>query len=171
MSRSRPDTEDTRFSAPSRTLGRRDGAALVLVILLTGVIVALTLQLQSSSAVLLKSSRQRGLRTRLRVAATDSAWTYMRTGAARQPGSTARTDAPAEEIVVLPSGMETVTRVVDGRNEFLSAVPLLNSISLDGSLYLLRTSASVSNATEQVACIYRRDKQGAVEVLGWFQER
>ena len=148
--------------------GTKSGVALVLILLLVGVVATLTISVQMSLILRQRHTQTERRRTELRTAAADAAWCFLRDRVRTSPATGGA--LPAAGSAVLPSGVETRVDVTDNTDQYLGAIPLPGD-KAGGRVYLLRASASTSNAVEQVSCIYRRNKGGAVEVLGWCQER
>ncbi|MEI6809195.1 MAG: hypothetical protein WCN95_10785 [bacterium] len=140
--------------------------ALVLILLLVGVVAALTINVQTSIVLVQRHMQTRRLRSELRTSATDAAWCFLRDRV--KPAATGAA-LPAQDAAVLPSGVETHVDVTDSTESFLGAIPFLGNKSISGKVYLLQATAGLSNTVEKVSCIYRRDKGGAIEVLGWDQ--
>ncbi|MEI6217742.1 MAG: hypothetical protein WCP86_02485 [bacterium] len=147
------------------------GAALVLILLLVGVVATLTISTQSSLALVHRYARTKQIRHELRLVASDAAWCFLRDRVKKSPASAQTGALPAASTAVLPSGVETRVEVTDSTDALLAAIPFLGNKSVAGRVFVLKSSASLSNTAEQVSCIYRRDKSGVIEVLGWHQER
>ena len=147
------------------------GAALVLILLLVGVVATLTISAQTSLTLVQRYARTRLIRNELRLVASDSAWSFLRNRVKKSPSSAAGGALPTAVNAILPSGVATHVEVTDSTESLLGAVPFLGNKAAAGRVFVLKSSASLSNAAEQVSCIYRRDRGGAIEVLGWHQER
>lgn len=152
---------------PARAAREKSGVALVLIIMLLGVVATLTVNVQSSVVLVQRHMQAKRLRIELRTAAADTAWCFLRDRVKRTPASGS---LPAPESAVLPSGVETHVNVVDGTSLLMGSVPVPGSKSGSGKVFLLQATAAASNVVELVSCVYRRDKGGTIEVLGWDQE-
>ncbi|MEI6971744.1 MAG: hypothetical protein WCL44_09530 [bacterium] len=140
----------------------------MLILLLVGVVATLTVGVQTSLAVSQRLMQAKRFRTELRTAASDAAWCFLRDRVTRSPA--AGGSLPVPDNALLPSGVETHVNVTDSTTAFLGAIPFLGSQATGGwRIYLLQATAGTSNVVEKVSCIYRRDRGGAIEVLGWHQ--
>lgn len=145
---------------------KKSGVALVLILLLVGVVATLTIHVQTSIVLIQRHMQTKRLRSELRTSASDAAWCFLRDRI--KPAATGKT-LPALDDAVLPSGVETHVTVTDSADSFLGTIPFLDNKSNSGKVYLLQASAGSSSTVEKVSCIYRRDKDGSIEVLGWDQ--
>lgn len=141
----------------------------MLILLLIGVVATLTINVQMSLVLMQRHMQTRRLRTELRTTASDTAWCFLRDRVKMTPATGG--SLPPPDSALLPSEVQTYVNVTDSTDAFLGAIPFLGSKSASGRIYLLQATAGASNVVEKVSCIFRRNRSGAIEVLGWHQER
>jgi len=155
-----------------RRPGGRSAAALMLILLLVGVVTVLVLHAQMTAAMTMRYMQTKQLRTSLVLAASDAAWLFLSESAkksAQSPGTTNALPDPAK--IILPSGVVTDVVATDQTEAFLATIPGLGNEAIVGRLYMVQSSAAASGTVEQVSCIYRKPKNGGIEVMGWYQTR
>ena len=167
-----PMEPDTRCSArPQRPRAGKRGAALVLVLLLTGFVAALTVQSQRIAAAALRRSRLRQARCNLRLAAADAAWYFLRDQVRPASAGAAISTLGGPVKSTLPSGAQMEVAVSEEMDQRLLALSALAGAESGSRLYLLTSSAAEGSITERVRCLFRRNRDGKTEIVGWHEFR
>ena len=163
---------DARCSARHgrRRAGNR-GAALVLVLLLTGFVAALTVQSQRIASVSLERARLRQARGNLRLAAADAAWYFLRDRVRPAPAGADVSTLNGPVKSTLPSGAQTEVDIAEEADQRLQALSALAGSESGSRLYLLKSFATAGGVTERVCCLFRRNKDGKTEIVGWHEFR
>ncbi len=142
---------------------------LVLVILLLGLVAIPTVHAQLTLARSLRATRERAVRSSLRLAASDAIWYLLE-------DSVGTSFPPLDEqgncirVTPLPSGGEVSVVVVQATNVSGTIVgALLSEGQQNDKLYLVDSTASASGTSERVSCVVRKDTDGTAEIAGWLR--
>jgi hypothetical protein len=157
-------------SSPSGDDSRR-GAVFVLVLLLVGVVAALTLHTQMRAVAAVRSATLRQQRTILRLAAADSAWSFVKDTLKTAGTNDLATSWSTPQRLTLPSGYDTEVAVENASVTLGPEIPALAEQKLRTPLYRVVATASASGAVETVSCFVGRPSGGTIEIMGWHEER
>ncbi len=146
--------------------GQRGGMVMILVLLLLGVLTAMTINTQISAGTVLKRARIMRERTELRLAASDAAWYFLRQSSGGGSGPQWASTNP----VTLPSGIETEITAKAETNLVLLQFPAFAGDQRRG-MHTVQATASRSGRVELVTCLVRRRPNGKMRVLGWIEGR
>jgi hypothetical protein len=144
--------------------GQRGGMVMILVLLLLGVLTAMTINTQISAGMVLKRARIMRERTELRLAASDAAWYFLRQSSGGGSGAQWASTNP----VTLPSGIETEITAKAETNLVLLQFPAFAGEQRRG-MHTVQATASRSGRVELVTCLVRRRPNGKMRVLGWIE--
>ena len=138
---------------------------MILVLLLLGILTAMTINTQMSAAVVLKRARAMRDRTELRLAASDAAWYFLRHSSGGNAGTQWNSPGP----VTLPSGIETEVTAKVETNLVLLQFPGFAGQQRD--MHSVQATASRSGRVELVTCLVGRQPNGKIRILGWIEGR
>ena len=158
--------------AVSRTDGEaRRGAVFVLVLLLIGVVAAMTVhtQMRALSALRLASLQQQ--RAVLRFAAADAAWSFVKDTIRRSGTNDLEGRWATPQRLTLPSGQETEVAVENASVTLGPEVATMAEERLQSRLYRVAATAGASGVVESVSCFIGCRPNGAIEIMGWHEDR
>lgn len=155
-----------RERAKAKEAARQSGMVMILVLLLLGVVTAMTINTQISAGVVLRRASAMRERTELRLAASDAAWYFLRNSSGGNSGTQWESGDP----VSLPSGIETEITAKAETNLVLLQFPEFAGDQRRG-MHTVQATASRSGRVELVTCLVRRRSNGKTRVLGWIEGR
>lgn len=143
----------------------RGGMALLMVVVLMALLSGWVLQALVTARLQLRAGDERQSRLSLRAAATDAAWTALRTGLKAGSSDSAYEASEA----TLPSGIATRTTLKGMDRNALPAPLRRPDLPLFGQFFTVSSQATRDGRTALTRGLACRLPQGQVRVLAWVE--
>ena len=147
------------------------GIVLVLVLLMVALVATLIVQAQVLAGAGLRRASRQDHQAKLRLAAADAAWYYLRQAALKASKSPGEVSLSVGRKDTLPSGVETEVTTGSATNVDEAALAMLGGKTVARELYLVESAASLSGKTERVSCLVKKIGGRNLRVLGWLERR